>query len=195
MARVVARLLSVLVTGIVAALLGAGVAAACSCAFASIEEQVEFADVVARVVVEDIDGPANPSSSADPVTYTVAASAVWKGDVQSRFTFTSALSGVSCGLEGIQQGQDLLLFATVEGDALTSSMCSGTAVATEEQVAALSELLGDPAAPVGGAAVPEVTGSGGGWLLPAGIAVVAGLGVAAVYVRRRLPARDDDAED
>lgn len=194
MARVVARLLSVLVTGIVVVLLGTGVAAACSCALSSLEEQVEFADVVARVVVEDIGGPADPASSADPVTYTVAASAVWKGDVESRFTFTSALSGASCGLEGIQQGQDLLLLATSEADGLTSSMCSGTAVATEEQVAALTDLLGDPTPPVGGAAVPEVTGSGGGWLLPAGIAVVAGIGVVAVYVRRRLPA-PEDSED
>lgn len=192
MTRAVARLLSALVTGIVAVLLGAGVAAACDCADLPLEEQAAQADVIARVVVEEIDSPENPSSSADPVTYTVAASAVWKGDVASRFTFSSALSGASCGLEGIQQGQDLLLFATEAADGLTSSLCSGTSVATEEQVAALTDLLGEPAAPVGGAAVPEVTGAGGGWLLPAGIAVVAGVGVVAVYVRRRLPSPADE---
>jgi len=191
MTRVVARLLSALVTGIVAVLLGAGLAAACDCADLSWEEQVEQADVIARVVIEDIGDPVSPG---DPVTYTVAASTVWKGDVESRFAFMSYLDGASCGLEGLQQGQDLLLFAIDGEGGLGASSCGGTTVATEEQVAALTDLLGDPAPPVGGAAVPEVTGSGGGWLLPAGIAVVAGIGVVAVYVRRRLPA-PDDSED
>lgn len=151
-----------------------------------------MADVIARVVVTSVERPQEVRSSADPVTYTALASAVWKGEVASAYVFVSALEGASCGLEGIEEGAEIVLFATSHGDGINepadgqyaSNLCSGTGPATEELVAELTGLLGDPQEPVGAETVPDVPGSETGWFLPAGIAVLAGFGVIAVYIRR-----------
>ena len=192
MTRVGVRALLVLVAGLLAALLGAGPAAACSCADLSLEEQVDSADVVARVLVDRVE---QPRVDGGRVVYHVSATRVWKGDVPMRFSFLSEQYGASCGLEGVLEGQDLLLFARGGGEGLpsqepavlTSSLCSGTEVATAGLVAQLTGLLGEGAVPVdGGDEQPgNETGLGWGWLLPAGVAVLAAIGLVLVLVRRR----------
>lgn len=184
MTRVGVRVLGSIIVQIVAVLVGAGVAAACSCALATVEEQADHADVIGRVVVTQVDRPADPESSADSVVYTAQTAQVWKGDLPAEFTFTSALSGASCGLEGVEEGHDILLFAKLEAGQATTTLCSGTSAATEERVAEVTDLLGEPTVPASAESVPEVPGSESGWIFPAAIAVLAGLGVVAVYLRR-----------
>lgn len=196
MARVASRILISLVTTAVAVLLGTGIAAACSCALSSVEEQVEAADVVARVLVTRVERPDDPSSAA-LATYTARTSTVWKGEVPAEFTFTSAAYGESCGIEGIDEGADIVLFAHGARE-FSTTVCSGTAIATEELVLSVSDLLGDGVEPAAAEPVPEAPGDEEGWLLPAGIAVLAGIGVILVYTRRYLrnkaerAASDDD---
>lgn len=192
MTRVGVRVLVSIIVQVVAVLVGAGVAAACSCALATVEEQADNADVIARVLVTQVDRPADPQSSADPVVYTAQTALVWQGELPAEFTFTSAFSGVSCGLEGVEEGHDILLFATMEAGQATTTLCSGTSAATEERIAEVTDLLGEPVVPANAESVPEVPGSERGWLFPAAIAAVAGLGVVAVYVRRHR--RDRDVE-
>lgn len=188
------RLVTIGLFGLLSLLLGVGVAAACDCAELTIEQQVDGADVVARVSVENIDRSAVLNSSADPVTYTVVAARVWKGDAPARFSFTSALDGASCGIEGIEEGQELLLFAHQGDEGLTSSLCSGTTVATEEVVAQVTAHMGEGSMPEGVAEDVTAPGLERGWGLPIAIAVLAALAAAAIYARRYLRRRRETEE-
>ena len=106
------RACGLLLVTMFAALVATSSASACSCALASVDEYVEYADVVARVVVEDIELPeGEPYSSNDPATYTLRPTHLWKGDISGVFTVFSAVSGASCGLEGIAEGDDIVVFS------------------------------------------------------------------------------------
>lgn len=176
------------VTGLVVAVLGSGVAAACSCPVGTAEEHAEWASVVALVHVDRMELPNSGFSGAD-VVYQVTASRAWKGDVPLRFSFVSAQSGASCGLEGITEGQDLLLFARLgEGDRLTASLCGGTSAASEALVAEITALLGEGTVPIDTGEQPASALPG--WILPVTIGAVIAAGVVTVLVRRRLPPDD-----
>lgn len=127
-------------------------ALACSCALLTTQEYVDNADVVARVTVERIELPQGGTvSSNDATTYRVQPTHLWKGDVAGVFTVFSAVSGASCGLEGITEGSDIVLFAYEASDGilpddlegLQTDLCSGTAPADAALVAEVTDVLGD----------------------------------------------------
>lgn len=191
MLRVGLRALMVLVTGLLVTVLGVGVAVACSCAQGGLEEHVEWATVVARVHVDEVDRPASEFSGA-LVVYHVTASRLWKGEVPKRFSFVSAQHGASCGLEGVTEGQDLLLFALAgdgapgrDAEALTANLCGGTTVASEGLIAQLTGLVGEGTVPVDTGEEPRNESAWPGWGMPAIVAAVVAAGAAVFLVRRR----------
>lgn len=139
----VARLLLSSLAGILALVSSASVAAACSCAEATTAEHVAWADVVARGVIERIAVPDEDGRNAgNPAVYTIRPTHVWKGDVVDTLTIETSPSGASCGLEFLSAGQDIVLFATKDGDSLTANLCGGTAPAEEVLVAEVTDVLG-----------------------------------------------------
>lgn len=191
MVRVGVRVLLCLATSLLITVATTGYAGACSCADLGLEEQVESADVVARVNVDKVDQPQGDNGL---VTYHVSTTVVWKGEVPMRFSFVSARDGASCGLEGLTEGRDLLLFARAGGDglpsrspaALSSDLCSGTTLANAERVAQITDLLGEGTLPT--QEEPPTQGTPASWWLESGWgppAIVA-ISVVAVIVRRRL---------
>lgn len=192
MFRVGIRTLVGLVTGLLTLILGAGIAFACSCADLSVEEKADHAEVIARVHVDTMDLPQGDNGL---VTYHVTASRVWKGEVPMRFAFVSALHGASCGLEGMHEGHDLLLFARVgtgvpgfDTDGLATNSCSGTTVADAGELALITGLLGEGKVPTDTGDESAAPGEPGlwlaGWGVPAAIALIVVL--VAVLVRRQL---------
>lgn len=157
----VARLLLSSLAGVLAVVFGASAAAACSCVERSTAEHAAEADLVARVVVEAVNIPVPGTTDGQLAAYTVRPTYVWKGDVVSQFKVTSEPSGASCGLEGIVEGQDLVVFADEANGGWSADLCGGTAPASERLVA---ELLAD----VGpGVAVDADAGSRPGkWVWP-----------------------------
>jgi hypothetical protein len=103
---------------------------ACSCAAASTAEYVDGAAAVFTGTVTAKEPPPERPvmSSMDPVTYTFDVERSFKGDVASPTEVLSAMSGASCGLEGVRAGQRYVVFATESrrGD-LWASLCGGTA--------------------------------------------------------------------
>lgn len=191
-----------LFVAVLATILASSVAAACSCAFSTTPEHVDRADVVARVIIERIEPPppSEITSSADLATYILRPTRVWKGDIDGIFTVESAVSGASCGLEFIADGDDVILFATDFGDGLAADLCGGTAKTSDELRAEVEDVLGEgralsvlPPAETErprsseSPADPDETGEGGGsnaaWLAVVGGAA-AGLLVAAILVVR-----------
>lgn len=192
----------ILCAAVLATILASTVAAACSCALLTTREYVEQADVVARVIIERIEPPppSEISSSADPATYTLRPTRVWKGGIDGTFTVESAVSGASCGLEFIAEGDDVILFANDSGDGLTASLCGGTARTSDQLLAEVEDVLGEGRAlsvlppaesstpeSSGNPADPDATVEAGGsnavWLAVAGGAA-AGLLVAVILVVR-----------
>lgn len=189
MTKLLRRLLGQVIAGFLAVVLGAGIAAACSCVDLGVDEQTEMADVVVRAVVEEVERPGE-EWSGDPVVHRASVSHVWKGDVGATLEFSSAASGAACGLDWIAEGDEVVLFAQAEGDGWTSSLCSGTALVTEELVADVTAVLGDPLEPtLGVGSTPEVDGGlapgslGLAFVTVVGLSVL-GLGLA-LFLRRR----------
>lgn len=169
------RLLTGLFVGVLSLLLGTGVAAGCSCVGQTTAEQVAAADVVARVVVERVSIPDMEASTGQMASYKLLPSYVWKGDVVSQFTVVSEPDGASCGLEGISEGDDVVVFATLVNESLTASLCGGTAQASDAFVAELLDVVGH------GKAIDAVPGDeAGAWIVPtvsalAGVVLVGGV--------------------
>lgn len=176
----------------------AGPSFACSCAMASTKDYVQGADVIVTGTLAELQDPPQQQvmSSTDPVTYTVTVDRVFKGDAGSEVEFTSAVSGASCGLEGMTADRRYTFFLNEGADGLTASLCGGTAPARgglEKQVirwtgpaatpaAAPSPPARSPAAPT----TPAVESADAGtpsrspapWLLAtAAGAVLAGVGL------------------
>lgn len=141
--------------GLALVLLGSGATSAwaCSCAGATVAEQADRADLVARGLVISVDRSAVGSSSADPVLYVLRAEHVWKGPAYRDFLVESAAFGASCGLEGIEEGDEIVLFAQAEGPRWTANLCGGTAPGTPDLVASVTAHLG------AGTPIPAVTPS------------------------------------
>lgn len=166
-------------------------AAACSCAVTSSPELAKMADLVAEGVVVGVDRPAEPQSSAEDVTYSVELTRVWKGPDLPQVAVLSAVSGASCGLEGIDEGAVIALFSKEDGDAWRSNLCDGTGPMTDAVEAELTAALGEPTKVTAMAdtapAPQEEPANRSAWLVgglaAAGIALIALAGVA--FARRR----------
>jgi hypothetical protein len=62
----------------------------------------------------------------DPVAYRFDVERVLKGAVPANAKVHSVISGVSCGLEGMEVGQRYTVFARLDDGELRSGLCDGT---------------------------------------------------------------------
>jgi hypothetical protein len=152
----------------------------------STQDHLDGAEVVLTGTLVEIEDPPKRLlvSSTDPVTYTVSVDSVFQGDVGRDVAFTSARSGASCGLEGMDVGLQYLLFLHREGDGLSTSLCSGNVVASHANQAEVAAVTGPPRAPSPDATlgVPTSGIDDAGpplapplWVLGAGVAGLVGL--------------------
>lgn len=145
----------------------AGPAAACSCVTADTAEFVRMAEVVFRGTLTGRDGPDEVggwSSSTDPVVYTFEVAEVFEGEVAATAEVSSAVLGASCGLEGMEDGREYLVFAGhddlfgKETDVLHANLCGGTGGAGDARVAEVEEITGPGRPPAGDPATPTSAG-------------------------------------
>ena len=168
---------------------------ACSCAQGDADEFARWADVVVVGTVTDREPPPPEEvmSTADPATYTVAVTRVLKGEAAPTTQVLSAISGASCGLEGIEIGAEYVVFAAHDGGELWANGCGGTRLAAPGFVADVEQETGpgrvlepvaatEPAAanlsgddPVAQSVVPW-------WAWAGGLGLLVGLGVVAMVV-------------
>lgn len=178
---------------VLAALLGAAglvlftpvAAHACSCVGGDVAAYADRADVVfTGTLVEVTPPPARLFwSSGDPATYSFDVERVHQGEVGASTEVRSAVSGASCGLEGMQDGSRYVVFATLD-DGLWANLCGGTDLARPGLVNRLERALGparapasDPPADVAGS-VSSVESDGPPGL--SGLPGLPGLGLAGV---------------
>ena len=123
---------------------------ACSCVMADTPQFVTWADVVVVGEVTEITPPPERAvmSSGDPATYTVDVDEILKGTSPGTVDVRSAVSGGSCGLEGIEVGREYVVFAAyqdIEGkqtEELWASLCGGTTGASDSKVAEVEAVTG-----------------------------------------------------
>lgn len=139
-------LLSVLAAAVGITWVQAPAASACSCAVSTVAEQADFADVVGSGTVRRVTPPSDRWSSAAEATYLIDLDAVWKGPPEAEVRMLSAVSSASCGLEGIVQGDRIILFAN-GSEPLAANLCGGTWLFDDDTAAELTALLGEPTAP------------------------------------------------
>lgn len=163
-----------LVAVVVAVLLAlaAPLAAACSCPMLTVPQAVAQADLVARVTVDAVDRPRVSKSSADLVTYTLRPSVVWKGDVAGLVMVGSAFDSASCGIASYEVGEEIIIFASRDGDRWRASLCGGTAPATPDLVEKVTAAAGPGTAVTVAPAPPSEHQT---WVLPAVSIAAAGL--------------------
>ncbi|GAB4080886.1 hypothetical protein GCU67_04895 [Modestobacter muralis] len=170
-------------------------ASACSCAPASIAEQVERADVVftgtlvSREVLHPVPGVVG---SDDPALHVFAVQTLLKGTASALQEVVSADSSASCGLALDGDGPFLVHATDPPGGPegrLTASLCGGTAPADADLVAEVQALTGgavpeQPSGPVIGMAEGSSTTTVA-WLVAGlvGLTVLVG-GLAALAGRR-----------
>ena len=182
--------------GFVLALLCAGLtmplasAQACTCATATPAQNFKVADVVFLGTVLGRDPPAgsDAAASASEVTFTFAASRVFKGDVAATQAVVSQGLAGYCG-QTFPDGDSVLVFANDDTERggpqrYVSELCSGS-----EIVDAAPTSFGAGKIPVG-YVKPEPAaagGSGPGVLLLVGMGVllVAAAGGGGLFMRRR----------
>lgn len=154
---------------------------ACSCAGASTAGYVDQADAVVTGTIAGKELPPRRPvmSSGDPVTYTVEVERTFKGDVPDPAEVLSAVSGASCGLEGVGVGERYVLFATAgRGGELWAGLCGGTAPWSAELEAEVVAAAGPGTAvpPTASTAGTETPAAEGGFLaVPVALAAGAGL--------------------
>ena len=190
---------------VIAALLGAAglvlftpaAAHACSCVGGDVAAYADRADVVFTGTLVEVTPPrARLSwSSGDPATYSFDVERVHQGDIGPSTEVRSAVSGASCGLEGMQTGSRYVVFATLD-DGLWANLCGGTDLVRPGVVRRLERAVGPARAPasdppalvVGSVGSPGPPGPPGLALAGAGglLATVAGLLVASMAVRSRV---------
>ncbi len=139
--KTIARLLAGALAMFFTLVIAAPVAAACDCDTFTLQEQVDSADVVARVVVE-ASKVVDHEEGGEQVVLTVRPTHVWKGEVVSKFTVMTAVDEPECGLGALEEGTDLLLFADELDGKYSADRCGGTTGASESVVAALREVAG-----------------------------------------------------
>lgn len=120
-------------------------AVACECARGDVPAQARRADVVLAGTVTDVASErVNDRPRIVRLTYTVDVERVWQGMV-SRETarITSSGGAAACGLGTVPVGRRHVFFATARGSALSTSACSGTAVASDALLAEVRDALGE----------------------------------------------------
>ena len=124
---------------------------ACSCVPGTPRDHVDWADVVFTGALMTVDPPPRRAvmSSTDPNTYTFSVTRALEGEVGSSAVVESAMSGASCGLEGLAVGREYVVFATRHQGRLSSGLCSGTQEAGPALVERVAEITGaaEPPAP------------------------------------------------
>ena len=176
---------------------------ACSCGVPGGNVAKSFtksADVVLVGTVTDREPPPPDEimSTSDPATYTVAVERVLKGEAAATAEVLSAVSGASCGLEGIEIGAEYVVFAHLEGGDLWANACGGTQPASLDFVGEVEDVTGSgEVIAVGGDEIaPQTLGNDvlparlavPWWAWAGGLGLVVGLGVVATVVvggRRR----------
>lgn len=179
-------------TGTLAVLLmaaGAPAAMACSCADLSTAEAGKLADLVASGTVTTVQrGPG--SSSGERVFYTLAVDKSFKGEAWQTTTVTSAASGASCGVQGIDEGDDIVLFASESPGGWTTTLCDGTAPASPALLQEVEKALGAGKAPQEGTDPKAARAEGSGESAPrlfgaAAIGFMVAAAVAGVVLARQ----------
>lgn len=184
-------------------------AQACSCVMAGPKQYVEWAGVVFTGTLTERTPPPTEGtwSSADPATHSFDVTEVYEGDVGARVDVLSAVSGASCGLEGMQEGTAYVVFAGYRDimgestDVLWASLCGGTSPASASLVDRVERVTGpghSPTSEPGSTApVPQAEGNLAGdqppgtrsgppgWLLWSGGSAAALLAAGALVVLRR----------
>ncbi|GAA1157986.1 hypothetical protein [Nocardioides aquiterrae] len=157
---------------------------ACSCVQDSPRQHAKGADVVFTGTLTRIDPPPwRPiMSSGDPATYHFDVDGVLKGDVPSNARVTSAVSGASCGLEGMAVDRRYVVYATGAHE-LSANLCGGTAEVGPATVERVEKVMGPAHDPGPAAAYPADDGAPVGWILAGAAGLVAA--AAALAVRRR----------
>jgi len=148
-----ARLLMAILVSLGLASLPVAVVVACSCAVSTIQQSARFADVVftGTAMAVETPAPAPITSSLDPVRYAFSTDEVFKGGmVESEVVVTTAMDGASCGTT-FGMGERWLVFASVDGTALTTGLCSGNLLLDDadterEALAQLGPPIGEPTA-------------------------------------------------
>ena len=140
-------LLASLLAGVGLVVLGPSPAMACSCVEADTRAHVRWADTVFEATVTDIDDPPLRGivSSGDPRTYHVDVETVFAGEPDDEVR--SAMSGASCGLEGLAEGERYVFFADATKDGQWASLCGGTAPATDRLVRDVEAVTGPGTTP------------------------------------------------
>jgi hypothetical protein len=172
---------------ILAALLSAGglvlltpaTAQACSCVGGDVAAYAERADVVFTGTLLEITPPPKRlfQFSGDPATYSFDVDRVHEGQLGPSAEVRSAVSGASCGLEGLRTGGRYVVFATL-GDGLWANLCGGTGPVRPGVLRQLENAVGPagaPAADVSDHAVGSVGSEGPDG--PAASSGLPGLGV------------------
>lgn len=180
MTRLARGLALAMVVSAIVVVRSAAPAYACSCA--SIEQQLAVpASLQAAFVgtVVDAPEPFNGGSSARLVTWTFHVEEVYWGELPATVKVKAAVSGVSCGFEGVALGSRVGVLLRREDGGWHSGLCSSGA---PEKFA----VLGAPYAPVADAAIDPASSSRGTWLVALGAAVVAAVAIGAL-VRRKKP--------
>ncbi|WP_243059693.1 hypothetical protein [Nocardioides sp. SR21] len=123
---------------------------ACSCAPTSTADSVESADAIFVGTLDEITPPPQRElmSSMDPNTFTFEVHQVLAGSVGSAVEVQSAMSGASCGWEGMEIGQEYVVFAAAGRAALQGNLCTPARGATDRLVAEVAELTGATARPL-----------------------------------------------
>ncbi len=140
--------LAALLGGVGLVLFTPAAAHACSCVGGDVATYADRADVVfTGTLVEVTPPPARLFwSSGDPATYSFDVERVHQGEVGPSAEVRSAVSGASCGLEGMRAGSRYVVFATLD-DGLWANLCGGTDLARPGVVRRLDRAVGPARAP------------------------------------------------
>lgn len=169
------------------------IASACSCVDSTTAEQAERAGLIAKGGGDLGLARGGPAGTRGQNVLTLRLTDMWRGGYPTGpVTVRSPADGASCGVEGVEQGQAIVVFAD-RGETLSSSAstwqtttCSGTGPATQARIDAVTSVLGNPTA-VRADPQPVEDSPGPGRMVAALVAVaVAALGAgAAEWLRWR----------
>jgi hypothetical protein len=123
-------------------------AQACSCVRGDVATHAGWADVVFTGTLVEMRPPPDRLilSSGDPATYSFDVDRVHQGRVGPTAEVRSAVSGASCGLEGMRTGSRYVVFATRD-DGLWANLCGGTQLLRPAVIRRLDGVVGPGRAP------------------------------------------------
>lgn len=178
--RTLSRLLAVLLTAVAATfgliIATSAPAAACSCAWAGVEQHAKWADAV---FTGELAG--TPDRTEQTITYTFDVDRVYAGKVARVVDVETGSQGSACGIEDTEAGRTYVVFASGGHAGFSTSACSGTRAAGGTYVDRLERHLG-VGTPPSARTVPEPPGNGasGGDGISTGVLVVGGASAAVI---------------